>query len=163
MTKSDILSDEKRKNDKIRSVEGEFIRGISKFRHKLGKGSNFPSEPNRYHLFIALNCPWCHRVTLARNTLGLEKSITMDIVFPNRTGEEDPIAQSLWEFNPDRIATLTGEILPNVPEIQALATTIGWLNKSMKRRTQTRRPYLFSMIKFKRLLFPMKAQRSCEC
>lgn len=112
MTKSDILSDENRKNDKIRSVEGEFIRGISKFRHKLGKGSNFPSEPNRYHLFIALNCPWCHRVTLARNTLGLEKSITMDIVFPNRTGEEDPIAQGLWEFNPDRIATLTGEILP---------------------------------------------------
>ena len=160
MTKSDILSDENRKNDKIRSVEGEFIRGLSKFRHKLGKGSNFPSEPNRYHLFIALNCPWCHRVTLARNTLGLEKSITMDIVFPNRTGEEDPIAQGLWEFNPDRIATLTGEILP---ECTRDTGTVGWLSKSMKRRNQTRRPCLFSMIKFKRLLFPMKAQRSCEC
>jgi len=51
------------------------------------------------------NCPWCHRVTLARSLLGLEASITMDVAFPNRT--ED----GFWEFAPERIATLTGQAL----------------------------------------------------
>ena len=46
----------------------------------------------RYHLFVALNCPWCHRVTLARAVLGLEHSLTMDVAFPNRTGDDDPVA-----------------------------------------------------------------------
>jgi putative glutathione S-transferase len=49
---------------------------------------------------------------LARNVLGLQDSISMDVVFPSRTNDDDPVAANLWEFNPDRIATLTGTILP---------------------------------------------------
>ena len=94
-----------------RRHKGEFVRGISGFRNLLG-GADFPAEPGRYHLFVALNCPWCHRVTLARNVLGLQDSISLDIAFPGRTGEDDPIAPNLWEFNPGRIATLTGAPLP---------------------------------------------------
>jgi putative glutathione S-transferase len=95
-----------------RRERGEFVRGVSGFRNVLGESPDFPAEPDRYHLFVAFNCPWCHRVTLARNILGLEDSITMDVAFPNRTLDDDPIEASRWEFNPRRIATLTGTTLP---------------------------------------------------
>ncbi len=94
-----------------RRARGEFVRGISGFRHTIGE-TDFPAEPGRYHLFVALNCPWCHRVTLARNVLGLQNSITMDVAFPNRTGDSDAEGPNLWEFAPDRVATLTGTPLP---------------------------------------------------
>lgn len=94
-----------------RRAKGEFVRGISGFRSVLGEDPDFPAEPGRYHLFVAFNCPWCHRVTLARNLLGLQDSITMDVAFPNRTGEDDPAGPNQWEFNPGRIASLTGTTL----------------------------------------------------
>lgn len=94
-----------------RRAKGEFVRGISGFRSVLGEDPDFPAEPGRYHLFVAFNCPWCHRVTLARNLLGLQDSITMDVAFPNRTGEDDPAGANHWEFNPGRLATLTGTTL----------------------------------------------------
>ncbi|WP_306258936.1 glutathione S-transferase C-terminal domain-containing protein [Pararhizobium sp. IMCC21322] len=94
-----------------RRAKGEFVRGISGFRSVLGEDPDFPAKPGRYHLFVAFNCPWCHRVTLARNLLGLQDSITMDVAFPNRTGDDDPAGPNQWEFNPDRIATLTGTTL----------------------------------------------------
>lgn len=95
-----------------RRAKGEFVRGVSQFRSVLGDDPDFPAEPGRYHLFVALNCPWCHRVTLARNVLGLQDSVTMDVAFPSRTTEDDPIAPNRWEFQPDRIATLTRTTLP---------------------------------------------------
>lgn len=95
-----------------RRKKGEFVRGVSGFRSVLGEDPDFPAEPGRYHLFVAFNCPWCHRVTLARNILGLQDSISMDVAFPSRTTEDDPIEANRWEFNPNRIATLTGTTLP---------------------------------------------------
>lgn len=98
-------------NAKTRRAQGEFVRGVSGFRHKIGD-PDFPAEPDRYHLFVALNCPWCHRVTLARNVLGLENSITLDVAFPNRTDDNHPEGPNLWEFDPTRKASLTGQPLP---------------------------------------------------
>ena len=95
---------------KKRRAQGEFVRGVSGFRNAIGDPT-FPPEPGRYHLFVALNCPWCHRVTLARAILGLQDSITMDVAFPNRTKEDDPVGPNLWEFAPDRVASLTGKAL----------------------------------------------------
>lgn len=103
--------EEDQKNASERRAKGEFVRGISGFRHAIGD-ADFPAQPSRYHLFVALNCPWCHRVTLARAVLGLTDSITMDVAFPNRTGDGDPAGPNLWEFAPDRIATLTNTTLP---------------------------------------------------
>jgi putative glutathione S-transferase len=94
-----------------RRARGEFVRGVSGFRHAIGD-PDVPPEPGRYHLFVALNCPWCHRVTLVRNLLGLQGSISMDVAFPNRTGDDDPAGPNLWEFAPQRVATLTGSTLP---------------------------------------------------
>jgi putative glutathione S-transferase len=94
-----------------RRASGEFVRGVSGFRHWLG-APDFPPEPNRYHLYVALNCPWCHRVTLARAVLGLSDSLSMDVAFPNRTDDSAPEGPNLWQFAPDRAATLTGGPLP---------------------------------------------------
>tara|TARA_R110002074_G_scaffold146598_2_gene296218 strand:- start:937 stop:1977 length:1041 start_codon:yes stop_codon:yes gene_type:complete len=94
-----------------RRAKGEFVRGVSGFRKAIGD-PEFPAEPGRYHLFVAFNCPWCHRVTLARNLLGLQDSITLDVAFPNRTGDDDPVGPNLWEFNPSRVSSLTGASLP---------------------------------------------------
>jgi putative glutathione S-transferase len=107
----DASVQEDQRDAAARRARGEFVRGVSGFRHAIGD-PDFPAEPGRYHLFVALNCPWCHRVTLARGILGLRGSITMDVVFPNRTGEDDREGPNLWEFNPDRVATLTGAPLP---------------------------------------------------
>lgn len=107
----DTSKEESQKDAGIRRAKGEFVRGVSGFRHALGD-AEFSSEPGRYHLFVALNCPWCHRVTLARNILGLQCSVTMDVAFPSRTNDDDPVATNLWEFNPSRLSTQTGAVLP---------------------------------------------------
>ncbi len=117
MTKNEIRSiktsiEESQAGAKDRRRQGEFVRGVSGFRSFIEEGPEFPPEPGRYHLFVALNCPWCHRVTMARNILGLQDSITMDVAFPGRTGEDDPIEPNRWEFNPRRTASLTGTTLP---------------------------------------------------
>ncbi|MEL6690609.1 MAG: glutathione S-transferase C-terminal domain-containing protein [Pseudomonadota bacterium] len=109
MTKTSTEEDQK--DAAGRRKRGEFVRGVSQFRHAIGD-ADFPVEPGRYHLFVALNCPWCHRVTLARAVLGLTSSITVDVAFPNRTDENDPVGPNLWEFAPQRIASLTGAQLP---------------------------------------------------
>ncbi|PSL19779.1 putative glutathione S-transferase [Shimia abyssi] len=105
-------TEESQHNAAARRASGEFVRGVSGFRHVIGESPDFPPEPNRYHLYVALNCPWCHRVTLAREVLGLRDAITMDVAFPNRTNEDDPVSPNRWEFAPHRIATLTGARLP---------------------------------------------------
>ncbi|MFT5065550.1 MAG: putative glutathione S-transferase [Yoonia sp.] len=110
MTKTSI--EEVQIDAAARRAKGEFVRGVSGFRSVVGEDPDFPAEPNRYHLFVAFNCPWCHRVTLARNVLGLQNSITMDVAFPSRTTEDDPVEPNRWEFNPTRIASLTGATLP---------------------------------------------------
>lgn len=94
-----------------RRARGEFVRGVSGFRSAIGD-PDFPPEPGRYHLFVALNCPWCHRVTLARNLLGLQDSVTLDVAFPGRTEEDDPEGPNFWQFAPDKVASLTGAPLP---------------------------------------------------
>jgi putative glutathione S-transferase len=108
---TDRSIEEDQKDAEARRKAGEFVRGVSGFRHRIGDAA-FPPEPGRYHLFVALNCPWCHRVTLARAVLGLTDAISLDVAFPNRTGEDDPAGPNLWEFAPDRIASLTGAPLP---------------------------------------------------
>ena len=111
-TAVDTSVEESQTDAAARRAKGEFVRGVSSFRGVLGDDPDFHAEPNRYHLFVAFNCPWCHRVILARSVLGLEQSITMDVAFPNRTPDDDPVGPGLWEFNPARIASLTGAPLP---------------------------------------------------
>ena len=50
-------------------ADGEFRRQSSKFRGRVSRdgSSEFPAEPGRYHLYVALACPWSHRTVIVRN------------------------------------------------------------------------------------------------
>ena len=40
----------------------------------------FKAEPNRYHLYVSLACPWAHRTIIYRKLKGLEGMISMSVV-----------------------------------------------------------------------------------
>jgi len=80
-------------NAEERRSKGEYVRGVSAFRHWLG-GEDFPLEDDRYVLFVANNCPWCHRTLLARSFYpGVDKFVRPSVMFYRR-GEEG------WRFLP---------------------------------------------------------------
>ncbi|MFO0609426.1 MAG: glutathione S-transferase C-terminal domain-containing protein [Polyangiales bacterium] len=50
--------------------------------------------PGRYHLYVALACPWAHRTLITRALRGLEGAVGVTVVDP-RMGEDG------WSFRPD--------------------------------------------------------------
>lgn len=70
------------------STSGEFQRKASAFRNFVtpdgapgptGEGG-FPAEPERYHLYVSLACPWAHRTLIMRRRKGLEDMIGLSVV-----------------------------------------------------------------------------------
>ena len=70
--------------------KGRFVRQISSFRNWVtadgsagptGEGG-FRAEPGRYHLYVALICPWASRTLMARALKGLEDVISVSVVEP---------------------------------------------------------------------------------
>lgn len=70
--------------------KGGFVRQTSSFRHWVTVDgtagptgqSGFKAESNRYHLYVALICPWACRTLIARQLKGLEHVISISIVEP---------------------------------------------------------------------------------
>lgn len=80
-------------------AKGGFVRQTSSFRNWItpdgsagptGTGG-FKAEARRYHLYVALICPWASRTLIARKLKGLEDLITLSIVEP-QLGNEG------WQF-----------------------------------------------------------------
>jgi putative glutathione S-transferase len=65
-----------------KTTEGAFVRSAAQFRNTIEEGGRFPPVAGRYHLIIADACPWCHRVTLARELFGLQDVLTINRVEP---------------------------------------------------------------------------------
>ena len=72
------------------STGGRFERSAAAFRNWItadgspgpdGKGG-FRAEAGRYHLYVALACPWAHRTLIFRKLKGLEDMISLSIVNP---------------------------------------------------------------------------------
>ncbi|MEN2751493.1 glutathione S-transferase family protein [Psychrobacter sp. FBL11] len=69
---------------------GHFKREESGFRNWVTKDGSvgptgtggFKAEPNRYHLYVSLACPWAHRTIIYRKLKGLEDMISLSIVNP---------------------------------------------------------------------------------
>jgi putative glutathione S-transferase len=93
---------------------GRFQRGISVFRNWISADgsagitgvSGFKAEPNRYHLFAALNCPWAHRTLIYRQVKNLEPIIGLSLVAPLRTEDgwvfktdDDRFTDELYQLN----------------------------------------------------------------
>ena len=81
--------------------KGGFVRQTSTFRNWVtpdgsagptGTGG-FKAEAGRYHLYVALICPWASRTLMARKIKGLEDAITISIVEPELTDQG-------WRFAP---------------------------------------------------------------
>lgn len=73
--------------------DGEFERQEDEFRDWVttdGK-TGFLAEPDRYHLYVSLACPWAHRTIIVRKLKELEKTVGMTVVDPVRD-------ESGWRF-----------------------------------------------------------------
>jgi putative glutathione S-transferase len=67
-----------------RDTQGRFNRMPTQFRNWITAdgSSGFKAEPNRYHLYVSLGCPWAHRTAIMRKLQGLEEVISLAIVDP---------------------------------------------------------------------------------
>ena len=77
--------------------DGEFDRVTTSFRDWIRDDPDAEFQPgtNRYHLYVARNCPWAHGAALARRLAGLTDVVSMDVVDPVREDEG-------WEFTPGK-------------------------------------------------------------
>ena len=70
--------------------DGRFQREESGFRSWItadgsagpSGAAGFKAEPNRYHLYVSLACPWAHRTMIYRKLKGLEDMISVSVVHP---------------------------------------------------------------------------------
>lgn len=71
-------------------AKGGFVRQVSGFRNWVtpdgapgptGAGG-FAAEAGRYHLYVALICPWASRALIARKLKGLEEVVSLGVVEP---------------------------------------------------------------------------------
>ncbi|MDV2856671.1 glutathione S-transferase family protein [Oceanimonas sp. CAM02] len=95
--------------------KGRFERSESRYRNWVtadgspgptGDGG-FAAEPDRYHLYVSLACPWAHRTLIMRKLKGLEDLITISVVHPLMqehgwtfdTGFDDTTGDQLYGHN----------------------------------------------------------------
>ena len=66
------------------SARGEFARIDSAFRDRITAdgSSGYKAEAGRYHLYVAWNCPWAHRVLIFLALKKLEKAFTVAYAIP---------------------------------------------------------------------------------
>lgn len=80
---------------------GEFVRESPKFRRWITPDGSpgpagdvgFRAEPDRYHLYVSLACPWAHRTLIMRAFKGLEEMIPVSVVNPK-------MLENGWTFEP---------------------------------------------------------------
>ncbi len=72
---------------------GEFQRRPTTFRNAVTDDASgtFVVEPNRYHLYVSMACPWAHRTLITRVLKGLQDVITVDVV-------DTLLAEQGWTF-----------------------------------------------------------------
>lgn len=86
--------------------EGKFKREAAKLRNWItpsgepgpsGKGG-FAAEPDRYHLYVSLACPWAHRTLIFRRLKNLDNLIDVSVVSPL-------MLDNGWTFNEEEGST----------------------------------------------------------
>ena len=96
---------------------GEFRRQQSGFRDwvgvdaRTGQSGGYPAEHGRYHLYVSLACPWCHRTAILRELAGLQEAVPISYVAPFRD-------ERGWAF--------TGESFSDGPGGEYVDAVNGW-------------------------------------
>lgn len=75
--------------------KGGFVRQTSSFRNWVTPdgsagptgAAGFKAEAGRYHLYVALICPWASRTLIGRKLKGLEEVISVSVVEPTTTDQ----------------------------------------------------------------------------
>ncbi|KAG8459124.1 hypothetical protein KFE25_002531 [Diacronema lutheri] len=83
------------------AADGAFKRSDAGHRNKIAAGSAFAPAAGRYHLYVALACPWADGVLSMVHLKGLEDVISVSKVHPTwvRTRPDDPNdAHCGWQF-----------------------------------------------------------------
>jgi putative glutathione S-transferase len=77
-----------------RDAQGRFNRMPTQFHNWITAdgSSGFKAEEGRYHLYVALGCPWAHRTAIMWKLKGLEEVISLSIVHP-------VISENGWKFS----------------------------------------------------------------
>ncbi|MGD1057661.1 MAG: glutathione S-transferase C-terminal domain-containing protein [Solirubrobacteraceae bacterium] len=81
--------------------DGEFARQESHFRDWVGphpssgEVGEYPPEAGRYHLYVSLACPWCHRTAILRELAGIQQAVGISYLAPFR-------AERGWAFSGER-------------------------------------------------------------
>jgi glutathionyl-hydroquinone reductase len=78
-------------------ASGEFERQQSRFREWVGGDGALAAEPGRYHLYLSLACPWCHRTAITRELAGLQDAIAISYLAPFRD-------ERGWAFTGERFS-----------------------------------------------------------
>ncbi|WP_454683718.1 glutathione S-transferase family protein [Ancylobacter moscoviensis] len=76
-------------------AKGGFVRQVSSFRSWVTVDGSpgptgeagFRAEAGRYHLYVALICPWASRTLIARKLKGLEEAVSVSVVEPALSDE----------------------------------------------------------------------------
>ena len=78
------------------SARGEFARIDSVFRDRITAdgSSGYKAEAGRYHLYVAWNCPWAHRVLIFLALKKLEPAFTLAYAMPG-------LREQGWTFESD--------------------------------------------------------------
>jgi glutathionyl-hydroquinone reductase len=88
-------------------ASGSFLRQRSRFRDwvgidpRTGTASEFAVESGRYHLYVSLACPWCHRTAIVHELAGLGEALGISYAAPFRD-------ERGWAFSGERFE-VTGE------------------------------------------------------
>ena len=76
-------------------AKGGFVRQVSGFRNWVTQDgaagptgdAGFKAETGRYHLYVALTCPWASRTLMVRKLKGLDQAISISVVEPAMTDQ----------------------------------------------------------------------------
>ena len=83
--------------------DGIYRRSVSSFRNWITQDGapgtddsdgGFAAEAGRYHLYVAVGCPWAHRTMIMRVLKSLENIVSLDVVLPRRSPEGWVFAES---------------------------------------------------------------------
>jgi putative glutathione S-transferase len=83
----------------------------------LGGEGGFQAEPDRYHLFVSISCPWAHRTRLVRAIKQLDGLVGVSIAAPRRSEkgwifeQDGPYADPLYGL--ETLHTLYSRTDPN--------------------------------------------------
>ena len=107
-----------------RDPKGGFVRQDSRFRSWVTPDGRrgptgeegFAAEAGRYHLYVALTCPWASRALVGRKLKKLEGAISISVVEPVLTSEG-------WRSKPEKRARFlmkrqTGVVKPVAKDVE---------------------------------------------